>query len=107
MLGKLVPCGGGAPIPLVKATLVVGRSPECDLTIACKTVSGRHCELQFQQGFWWVRDLESRNGTTVNGVRREKHRVAPNDVLALGRHFFFDVSQPTEKSSRPSAANDS
>ncbi len=106
MLGKLVPCGGGAPIPLVKATLVVGRSPDCDLTIACQSVSGRHCELQFQQGFWWVRDLDSKNGTTVNGVRREKQRVAPNEVLSIGRQRFVVVYQSAEKSSRPSAVND-
>ena len=93
-------------MPLMKATLVVGRRPDCDLTIACKTVSGRHCELQFEQGSWWVRDLDSRNGTTVNGVRREKQRVAPNDVLSFGRQRFIVVYQPAEKSPRPTATNE-
>src|SRR5438105_15281984 len=76
MLGKLVPCGGGVPVPLAKTTLVVGRNPDCDITVLCKTVSGRHCELQFHEGAWWVRDPGSKNGTTVNGVRCAEQRLA-------------------------------
>jgi adenylate cyclase len=97
MLGKLVPLGGGAPILLSKTTLVVGRKPDCDITVPCQTVSSRHCELQFSDGAWTVRDLGSKNGTMVNNVRCEKQRVSPNDLLAFGkqRYLISYVGQPS------------
>lgn len=106
MLGKLIPCGGGAPVPLLKSTLLVGRHPVCDLAIPCQTVSGKHCELQFSEGFWWVRDLGSKNGTSVNGVKGEKQRVAPNDVVAIGRNRFVLAYQPAEKQRPPAVIED-
>ena len=45
MLGKLVPCGGGAPLPLLKPRLLVGRQRGCDLLLGYPSVSSRHCEL--------------------------------------------------------------
>ena len=85
ILGKLLPCGGGAAIPLTKESLVVGRKPECDITIACNSVSSRHCLLEFEDGWWWIRDLESRTGTGVNGRRITNQRIAPKDILTIGR----------------------
>jgi adenylate cyclase len=96
MLGKLVPCGGGAPVPLLKPTVVIGRNLDCDIAIACKSVSGWHCELKYRDGAWWARDLGSLNGTTVNGVRGEEMRVRPADLLSLGRQRFILVYQPSE-----------
>ncbi|MCA9110103.1 MAG: FHA domain-containing protein, partial [Planctomycetaceae bacterium] len=46
MYGQLIPVGGGPPLPLLEQRLVLGRAPDCDLRIAGKTVSGRHCELE-------------------------------------------------------------
>jgi len=105
MLGKLVPCGGGVPVPLVKATLVVGRHPDCDITVLCKTVSGRHCELQFRGGSWWVRDLGSKNGTTVNGVRCAEQRLVTDDILGFGRQRYLLTYGSAEKQARPPAAD--
>jgi adenylate cyclase len=106
MFGKLVPCGGGPPIPLGKATVVLGRHPGCDIPVACPSVSGRHCELQFREGSWWVRDLGSKNGTAVNGVKRENQRVEPNNVLSIGRQRFVLAYQPGARPPRPAAAKE-
>jgi pSer/pThr/pTyr-binding forkhead associated (FHA) protein len=106
MLGKLVPCGGGAPIPLNKPTLVLGRSRDCDIPIACAWVSTRHCELQLRDGAWWVRDLGSKNGTAVNGVKREEQRVEPDAVLAFGGLRFFLAYEPAARPPRPASANE-
>src|SRR5579864_4592914 len=106
MLGKLIPCGGGAPLPLGKPTQVSGRNLDCDIAIACKTVSGRHCELRFRDGAWWVRDLGSKNGTAVNGVRKLDQRVGPNDVLSIGRQRFILSFQGVEPKSLPAVADE-
>ena len=97
ILGKLLPCGGGVAIPLTKPSLVVGRNPECDITIACNSVSSRHCLLEFEDGWWWIRDLESRNGTGVNGRRISKQRIAPQDIVTIGRQRLVIVYQATKK----------
>ena len=85
MLGKLLPCSGGASIPLLKERLLIGRKPDCDIPVACSSVSGHHCQLVFKDGTWWVRDLDSKNGTSINGQRVSKQRIAPLDVLTIGR----------------------
>src|SRR5262249_6269235 len=66
ILGILQPVGGGDPIPLTKAELVVGRRAGCDIRLDYENISGKHCNLRFLNGIWMVRDLGSTNGTTVN-----------------------------------------
>src|SRR5437868_220459 len=90
MLGELNPCGGGDPIPLVKGTLVVGRQPfpRCDITLEFPNVSSRHCEFRLMNGYWYVRDLGSRNGIKVNGIRCDSHWLMPGDVVSVSKHRF-------------------
>lgn len=88
LLGRLVPLGGGEDHPLLRTKLIVGRSFECDVVIREKTVSGRHCELIFENSFWRVRDLGSRNGTRVGGRRCMEAWVQPNTRLTLGTEAF-------------------
>jgi pSer/pThr/pTyr-binding forkhead associated (FHA) protein len=83
MLGQLVPCGGGPPIPLLRPKLLVGRQESCDVLIRVQLVSSRHCELEFRDGYWFVRDLGSRNGTRVNSTPCTEQWLLPNDVLAI------------------------
>ncbi|MEI8020600.1 MAG: FHA domain-containing protein [Schlesneria sp.] len=97
---------GGAAIPLTKASLVVGRKPECDITIACNSVSSRHCLLEFEDGWWWIRDLESRTGTGVNGRRISNQRIAPKDILTIGRQRLVVVYQVTKKFAAITARRD-
>jgi hypothetical protein len=49
--------------------LTIGRSGENDVILAASTVSGRHAALMFSAGGWGIKDLDSENGTFVNGVR--------------------------------------
>jgi pSer/pThr/pTyr-binding forkhead associated (FHA) protein len=84
----LVPCGGGDVIPLVNQKLVVGRKDDCDITLQFRSVSARHCELEFNGGFWFLRDLGSRNGTAVNGVRCRETQLMPNDIVSFARQRY-------------------
>ena len=106
MLGKLVPCGGGVPIPLLRPSLVLGRRSECDITIPCSTVSSRHCLLEFADGYWWVSDLESKNGTAVNGQRGVRMKIAPASILSVGRQRLVVDYVPTPKTANRTLGND-
>jgi diguanylate cyclase (GGDEF)-like protein len=50
-------------------TLVVGRASTCDLRIDDSSLSRQHCRIRKTNGVFFVEDLESRNGTQVDGVR--------------------------------------
>lgn len=88
MLGELVPCAGGDPIPLLKPNLLVGRRSSCDITLRFSNVSSHHCKLELLNGFWHVQDLSSRNGIKVNDVRCEGRWLLPGDVLSVAKHKY-------------------
>jgi adenylate cyclase len=94
MYGELHPRGGGDTIPLMKKFLVVGRRESCDIVLRWTNVSGAHCELSLVDGFWYVKDLASSNGTKVNGTRVAERRLDPGDTLSIARHEFEIVYEP-------------
>src|SRR5437870_8147434 len=64
---------------------IVGRRDGCDLRIPSAAVSRRHCRLSFHDEFLVVEDLDSANGTYLNGERVTKPRkVKPGDRLEIG-----------------------
>lgn len=87
-LGELDPCGGGDPIPLLKPKLLIGRRSSCDITLRFPNVSSHHCELELINGYWRVQDLNSRNGTKVNGARHRSKWLMPGDTLAIAKHPY-------------------
>jgi pSer/pThr/pTyr-binding forkhead associated (FHA) protein len=93
--GELLPLGGGDPIPLLKPFLEVGRRESNDIILRFPNVSGRHCELCVEGGYWFVQDLGSSNGTKVNGTRVSKQRLDPGDKLSVARHHFEINYDPT------------
>jgi hypothetical protein len=67
----------------------IGRSPECDCIVGDPTVSRRHAQLHRQDERWIIRDLGSRNGTWVNGMRvTEETEVRPGDRISFGTTAF-------------------
>lgn len=88
MLGELIPCGGGDPVPLLKNKLLVGRRSHCDIQLQFPNVSSHHCELEFINGFWRIQDLGSSNGVKINGERHESKWLMPGDVLTIAKHRY-------------------
>lgn len=98
MYGLLVPAGGGEPLPLLKTTVVVGRHADCDVVVAAKSVSGQHCRLELVDGIWRVIDLDSRNGTGIDGRRCRKARIMPGQILNVAkRRFHIDYPAPGDQ----------
>ena len=64
--------------------LLLGRHPSCDVVVDDPSVSRRHARLRYRDGGWTVCDLDSTNGTTVNGCRVGRCILRPGDRLGLG-----------------------
>lgn len=66
--------------------MTLGRDPGNDLVIDDQHTSAFHAELHYARDRWWLRDLDSSNGTFLNGEPvRAVVAIAPNDVLQCGR----------------------
>ncbi len=99
MFGDLVPVGGGDPIPLLKKRLRVGRRDGCDIVLNFANVSSHHCLLEIEDGYWFVRDLRSRNGIRVDGKKIMvglRRRLDPGVILSIAKHNFEVVYEPTK-----------
>ena len=71
--------------PLEKDVISIGRSKRNDLVLADQWLSRHHAEIRNDEGDFTIADLESRNGTYVNGEKIA--RIIPlqnDDVITLG-----------------------
>jgi MoxR-like ATPase len=69
--------------------LNMGRSPACKLPISDVRVSGEHLLLCIEAGSWWAYDLQSTNGTFVNGRQVQAVRLNEGDQVAIGDSIFI------------------
>jgi FHA domain-containing protein/uncharacterized protein DUF1707 len=67
---------------------LMGRSPDCHYVIPDPTVSRHHAALRRDRDQWLLVDLESKNGSAVNGWRVDRARVRPGDRILLGESRF-------------------
>ncbi len=74
----------GGATPIGNAALVIGRSKDCDVPLADGNVSRRHAELGRSDGGFVLRDLDSTNGTLVNGRRVRHATVGVGDEITIG-----------------------
>jgi pSer/pThr/pTyr-binding forkhead associated (FHA) protein len=80
-----------------KLPAVVGRGSEADVRLDDIWTSHVHCEISKSKGMLVVRDLESRNGTLVNGETITEARLMPGDTLTIGLTTYevkYGVQKP-------------
>jgi pSer/pThr/pTyr-binding forkhead associated (FHA) protein len=107
-VGKIEPAGKGTGWMLqathqslgnkrypINSKVVVGRAQECELSFSYDRLSRRHAELKIVSGALHVKDLESSNGTFVNGKRVDSVRLQPGDTLSFDK-LSFTVVGPSE-----------
>ncbi len=82
--------------PLVKSQTTVGSAPDNDVVIDHKSVSRRHAVIvRGRFGGLKVRDLDSTNGTRINGRRiAGARRIRPGDELEVGNARFAVMNSP-------------
>jgi pSer/pThr/pTyr-binding forkhead associated (FHA) protein len=86
MSRRLIVSGGSRPLELVLVgTLIVGRDPACDISeINDPLMSRRHAAFSAGPREVFVRDLGSRNGILVNGVKTAEAALHSGDVVQIG-----------------------
>jgi hypothetical protein len=71
-------------LPLIKVTNLIGRGPDCDIVIDNPRISRKHCLLEVSEQNVKVKDLDSSNGTFVNGVQVRDGLLNIGDQISLG-----------------------
>ena len=89
-------------IPLPDGEATIGRDPANVVAIIDPSVSRKHCLLRREEdGRFQIKDLESRNGTMVNGVPVKEQWLRHGDEIATGDSLFLFL---VEEDERPSAS---
>src|SRR4051812_49691889 len=103
----LVISTGGTEIdrrPLMRSGVVIGRSHEADVQIPDSLMSRRHAQFDLIGSHWFVTDLQSRNGTTLNGRAVFRAQLFEGDTLRTGRttvRFHAGMFEPRKKPRHP------
>ncbi|MBP7829997.1 MAG: FHA domain-containing protein [Kiritimatiellae bacterium] len=74
--------------------ITIGRSPEADVVVLDEKVSRVHCGIRLWDGEFFIKDLKSRNGTSVNGQRVEMVKLNPGDRIRVGSTAFLFEQEP-------------
>lgn len=92
---------------LHQAQTTIGRHPGNDISLLLDSVSRHHARIDHHGGAWTLHDLNSSNGTFLNGERIGSPRsLVEGDVVTFGRaDFLFSFYSPTERLTRPSVAS--
>ena len=76
----------GRRMHFTQANVAIGRDPDCDCVLPHSTVSARHARLSFHHNQWWLDDLLSTNGTTLNNEALNTPTVVVNgDTIKCGQ----------------------
>jgi len=88
-MGKLVVSLDGVVIKevqIIKDKTTLGRRPYNDIVIDNLAVSGEHAVLQMVGSDVFIEDLNSTNGTYINGKAVKKQLLAHNDTVEIGKY---------------------
>ncbi|MCX7765551.1 MAG: FHA domain-containing protein [Candidatus Sumerlaeia bacterium] len=77
-----------------KDILNIGRARDNDIVIENLAVSRNHARIRRINGKYILTDLNSANGTFVNGVRITKTEILHNDVISIGKHNLIFINRP-------------
>lgn len=85
-------------IPIDKSIITIGRKPTNDIPIDNIAVSGFHAKIFKEGDRFFIEDLNSLNGTFVNGKRVSKSVLNEGDNIVIGKHTLSFVSEVDDES---------
>ena len=106
-MGKLLVSLDGVVIQevqITKDTTTLGRRPYNDIVIDNLTVSGEHALLHKVGQTVYIEDLNSTNGTYINGKPIRKQQLSPLDAVEIGRYKISYVLNPADPARELAAA---
>jgi transcriptional regulator with GAF, ATPase, and Fis domain len=90
-------------IPLPDGEITLGRDPTNTVPVVDPSVSRKHCLLRREEdGRYQIRDLDSRNGTVVNGLAVKEQWLRHGDEIAIGDSVFLFLVEDAERSASAS-----
>lgn len=87
----------GTSYVLDKQETIIGRNPTTNITLLDEGISREHAIIlrDEEEGLYTIEDLQSTNGTKVNGKRMRTAELAHGDEIQIGRTLFeFRVGEP-------------
>jgi len=90
-------------IPVEKELITIGRKPDNDIEIDNLAVSGHHARIFKMEDWFLVEDLNSLNGTFVNGKMIQESPLKNGDEILIGKHVLKFLSTDVTSSSEPEA----
>jgi hypothetical protein len=79
---------GGKTFVIDAEGLVLGRSTSCDVLVQGATVSRRHAVITWENDSYWIEDVSSGGGLSVNGQREQKVQLKSGDEVEIGAALF-------------------
>jgi serine phosphatase RsbU (regulator of sigma subunit)/pSer/pThr/pTyr-binding forkhead associated (FHA) protein len=86
----------GVHFPLERASVVLGRHPQCDIVLESASVSRQHVKITLSEGNYYLEDLNSRNGTYLNGKLATKPQLLKegDEIGICDLSFVFHPGTP-------------
>jgi len=91
------PSGQRKKIPLTRVPFRIGRQADNDIVIRDNRASRHHARIIFEDGSYWVEDLESSHGVWVNGARVSRRRLAGGELIGFGYKDSYDLNLMLEE----------
>ncbi|MCB9489748.1 MAG: FHA domain-containing protein [Deltaproteobacteria bacterium] len=89
-------------VAITRESSILGRDPSCHIVVNDEQASRRHGEIVFHEGAYWIRDLDSTNGTYVNGERIDAFALTDGDNIRVGTHIIvFRDGEAEEAEAKP------
>ncbi|MBI5179659.1 MAG: FHA domain-containing protein [Nitrospinae bacterium] len=88
-------------IPLTKDVMGIGRAPDSDIVLEETYCSRHHAQITLEDGQYYLEDLESKIGVSVNGERISRHKLKSGDEILLGEIRLTFVEPHESAKSEP------
>jgi pSer/pThr/pTyr-binding forkhead associated (FHA) protein len=89
--------------PLTQDSLTIGRRTGNDIVIDNQAISGSHARIFQEDQTYFIEDLNSLNGTFLNGQKVSKYALKHGDIILIGNHTieFMSDKPPETDTARP------